>query len=154
MSLLKCWESKAAKASGDSGSLATGAEAHGTHGLSGKAMKSISRQRSVSSYSQFKDSKWWDELSLGLSCADGILKLDDVDVVTPEANLLQEFRQFSQGASEKHLFQDLGDEERGDVHHKACLAGECDSDSVASTARRLVWCMARMLKRGALALVD
>lgn len=116
--------------------------------LSRNAMTSISRARTIASHSHFRASPWWDELGCGIGNADGLLKLDSIDVTTSDKDLLDGIRAFSRNAYE--LPEELRLEEREDVHHKTCLHGECISQPYAALARKFVWSMARLLQKGSL----
>lgn len=112
------------------------------------AMKSISRQKSVQSYSNFRESSWWDEMGCGLSCADGILRLDLIDTERTKDDLSERFRAFLRNAGE--LPEQLSWEERDDVHHTTCQIGQCAKGTWARSATQFVTNFARLLQDGAL----
>lgn len=86
-------------------------------------------------------------MGCGISCADGILKLDDIDMDSADKDLSDDILRFSQSADVPEI-----EEEPEDIHHTSCFLEQCASHAHAAVARKFVWSMNRMLQSGSLAL--
>ena len=112
------------------------------------AMKLVSRQKTIVTYRNFKESPWWDELGYGLSTADGVLRLDDIDLKQTDREMSEKFAGFVKPVNE--LPEQMHFEDDPSVHHTACQFGECQSHTSALFASRFVNSMADQLTTGAL----
>ena len=108
------------------------------------AMQCISRQRTLVSWERYKQADWWSSMGCGISCADGILKLDDIDMASADKDLSDNISRFLQQSPD---MQETGTD-REDIHHTSCFLEQCVTQSHAALARRFVWSMNRMLGNG------
>lgn len=112
------------------------------------AHKAVSRQRCMASHRNFKDSDWWQELGCGVSCADGILRLDDIDLDSSKEDLFAKFYEFAKPASE--MPESWSWAESVNVHHTTCLSGQCVASPSASLASKYVWSMSNLVQNSVL----
>ena len=116
--------------------------------LSRGAMMLLSRQKTVVTYHNFKESPWWDELGYGLSTADGVLRLDDIDLKKTDREMSEKFAQFVKPVNE--LPEQMRFDDDPSLHHTACQLGECASHKSSLLATKFVNSMADQLNAGVL----
>lgn len=120
--------------------------------LSRNALKTVSRERLLATYSQYKQSTDWKEVCAGLATADGALSLDLVDLQTPDSNIFETWQPFASGFE---AWQLSGRSAEAAVHHSVChcLHGQCHARPFVGLAANFVRHMSRLLQEGALSTI-
>lgn len=120
--------------------------------LSAKTLKTVSCQRCLQTYKEYKLSKEWGDFDAGISNADGALKLDAIDLDSTDIQIEELWSAFARAPAEK------GSEPTAasDVHHLTCFAkhGFCPrvqaQSGLADAVGKAVTGLAHHLERRAL----
>lgn len=136
----------------------SGLPADGSHSWAGEAagnlttnaLKTISRQRLMTTYMNFKESSIWKEFDCGLFTADGCMSLDSVDVSSEWTTIQETWLQYAKPDTELPDVLRKADVEQVHIHHKTChsLYGHCKSVEGRSLATRFVHSMSSLLQTG------
>lgn len=118
--------------------------------LTRNALKTISRQRCLASYQQFRKAAEWQQVDAGLCNADGALDLDYVDMDMADDDIRHAFEQFAMPAREWKK----PDTNTVEIHHNVCHAEFriCKSDARFRLATCFVHGLAQLVSCGALPL--
>lgn len=111
------------------------------------AQKSVSRQRSMVTYKQFKASDEWQEHD-GICCADGAINLDLIDIVTKDDDIQGQWDQYARPADKLPALVDMP------IHHSVCHAefgGLCKASPWLRVATQFVWSMNDVISSGTFA---
>lgn len=120
--------------------------------LSANALKKISRQRLMTTYTEFRQSPAWNELEAGLHTPDGCMDLDCIDVETPLTSIQETWDNFVRGDVGDVL--SVSEDFASTVHHTVCHMeyGACKTLPGNSLAAKFVHSMASLIAEGGLAL--
>lgn len=102
------------------------------------ALKRISRPRLIETYRRFSDSEMWGTSGLGLSSADGCLRLDLLDLQSPESAVVDTM--WKAMHSLPGSTSGSGEHPDGGLHHDTChsVFGHCQRRAHATLAKKMV----------------
>lgn len=114
--------------------------------LSKNASKKVSRHRTVNSFARFKtQTDWWSEQGSGVSCPDGIMQLDHIDLQSPDEDLQRDLAQFAETRHNAPLPSLEGEP----PNHTVCSFHQCRSGKHFALAANFVDSMSHLLETGA-----
>ena len=134
--------------------IAEAADADSFDSLPRNALKTLSRQRTMLTYSRFKNASDWEIHDGGICCADGAIKLDLIDVSTPDEQVQREWDVFAKPADP--LPKEWAHVD-GQLHHQTCHAefgGLCRSSPFLRLTTQFVHAMSDHVTVGPLAAVE
>ena len=85
--------------------------------LGKNGLKTVSKQRTLVTYQNYKQSSLWKGHCAGLATADGALGLDLIDVQSSQEDLTATWQCFAQSEPKQDPFPP---QEDGEIHHSAC----------------------------------
>lgn len=116
--------------------------------LSKNATKKVSRHRTVNSYARFKaQTDWWSEQGSGVSCPDGIMQLDHVDLQSTDEDLQRDFAQFAETCNNANNAP-LPSLQGQPTNRAVCSLHQCQSGRHFALAANFVDSMSHLLATG------